>query len=810
MKCVRRLQRAGVLAVLLAVLPTPGSLWHAPPRAAVPVDPALRVPLSAVLLGSGRHGFALEDRLLAVSSPAVGGSAPRTRADLDAWVLRTGARHLDVEVAGRSGRERLDVVRETGAHRILRDAPTFLAGLLLLGLAFVLPRSPAHPAVPPLFAASCVTGALLLAQLDLVIGDASSLLPVPGIRARVGAAAFMLLPAAWIHLAARFPGPAARLPGAAVLPYACWGVAAVFAQVHLEDAALRNVLDRMALGAGAGALMLVLVGLLAERPQRPIERARVAVLFGSVAVAAGFGVAAWWGSPAEAGWAAASLVVALVVFPFGVAGSILRYGLAELPSWFRRLVAASRPVARRRYERERQLRASLDRFAQAASEAAGWRTVRAALLETVNERLQPESCTVLDLAAPGSSRTCLERAGVRLWSEAGAARGPVRVTRRREDPDQHHAELVVPILPACGRRLLVVLSGRRDGLPWAASDERMLLSFVPVALTALDAAAKRDELARRVDEQTATLQRGVEDRERLLEAAREIGEAERVEEVRSVLARLRGELGRGAPLETAAVLAELACARLELLAGLRHEVECQAGELALQRSRRLHAEFVRGVAHELRKPLDALVRQLDLAGRRSARGATDLTAARRAGAELGRRLDLLLVHSGLCLDRQRFDLIDVARRGVAAARELASDRSITLDPARSRLPVIGDPARLASVLENLLDNAIRATRPGQPITVRVGTAIRNGAPLAVLEIEDEGCGIPPDRLEQIFEPGVSLLPGGFGLGLALCRQIVEMHGGTLEVTSGLGRTVFRATWPRVAHAAAAEDVENAA
>ena len=70
-----------------------------------------------------------------------------------------------------------------------------------------------------------------------------------------------------------------------------------------------------------------------------------------------------------------------------------------------------------------------------------------------------------------------------------------------------------------------------------------------------------------------------------------------------------------------------------------------------------------------------------------------------------------------------------------------------------------------------------------------------------LEIEDEGAeGIHPSRIAQIFEPGVAFAPGGFGLGLSLCREIVRLHGGTLEVESRPGRTLFRFRLPLFASA----------
>ena len=115
--------------------------------------------------------------------------------------------------------------------------------------------------------------------------------------------------------------------------------------------------------------------------------------------------------------------------------------------------------------------------------------------------------------------------------------------------------------------------------------------------------------------------------------------------------------------------------------------------------------------------------------------------------------------------------------------------------------MIGDPTRLLSVIENLLDNAINATREGQRIAIRTWIERQDSreSPWACLEVEDEGSGIDEDRIEQIFEPGVGFTPSGFGLGLSLCRAIVRMHGGRIGTQSQPGRTVFRVHLPQFPH-----------
>jgi signal transduction histidine kinase len=381
-------------------------------------------------------------------------------------------------------------------------------------------------------------------------------------------------------------------------------------------------------------------------------------------------------------------------------------------------------------------------------------------------------------------------------------------------------------------------------MPYTDAEERLLEGLRIVAATALGAAATAADLEARVRAKTADLARGLRDRQRVLEAAKGICGAEDGEDVLARLAAFAGAEG-GAPrltaegeadgalvgriaapgcatrqlavdglsperarelapqLDALCVFAGLALARLGLLAELKREVERQAAELGEIRSRRLHAEFVRGVAHELRKPVEELRQRVEsLASASGAREDADLSRLRALGRELARRLDLLLFHSGIRLDRRRTDLAQLSDEAVAAARAVRPDRDYWVFHEPPTLPVLGDPSRLLSVVENLLDNAVKATRPGQRITLRSRLErARSGAgPRAVIEVEDEGAGIDAERAGRIFEPGVSFVPGGFGLGLSLCREIVRLHAGTLELESRPGRTVFRVRIPLFASA----------
>jgi len=104
-----------------------------------------------------------------------------------------------------------------------------------------------------------------------------------------------------------------------------------------------------------------------------------------------------------------------------------------------------------------------------------------------------------------------------------------------------------------------------------------------------------------------------------------------------------------------------------------------------------------------------------------------------------------------------------------------------------------DSYRLERVIENLIRNASAAIPGAGTIALRSGL----DSDALVIEVEDDGSGIPPELLEEIFEPFVSHgKKEGTGLGLAIARNVVQQHEGTIEVTSGSDGTCFTVTLPR--------------
>jgi CheY-like chemotaxis protein len=227
-----------------------------------------------------------------------------------------------------------------------------------------------------------------------------------------------------------------------------------------------------------------------------------------------------------------------------------------------------------------------------------------------------------------------------------------------------------------------------------------------------------------------------------------------------------------------------------------------------QEANRLKDEFLATLSHELRTPLNAIVGWVHLLRhgempdeeRRHALERIDRNA--HAQARLVQDLlDVSRITTGkLRLDVREMDFVAVVSNAVDACRPAADARQVTvvcqLPPA---LETRGDPDRLQQVVWNLITNAVRFTPAGGKVTVSLS---RNDG-VDVLRVRDTGAGIDPQFLPHVFEPfrqadaASTRTHGGLGLGLTIVRRLVEMHGGTVAVTSdgvGLGAT-FTVTLP---------------
>ena len=223
-------------------------------------------------------------------------------------------------------------------------------------------------------------------------------------------------------------------------------------------------------------------------------------------------------------------------------------------------------------------------------------------------------------------------------------------------------------------------------------------------------------------------------------------------------------------------------------------------------------QFVADAAHELRGPLAAMRSSLEVAISQD-RTADAYRETLAEVLEEARHLSklsndlLLLAETGdetRERPRERVDLTAIARQTIAMFGGVAEERSVGLflevPTTAAQLP--GDASQLRQVCGNLLDNAIRFTPDGGKVTMAV--VPDNDGKHAVMTVTDTGCGIAPEHLDRVFDrfyktdasrTRTEAARGG-GLGLAICRSIVERHDGTISVTSTAGRgTTFTVRLP---------------
>ena len=232
----------------------------------------------------------------------------------------------------------------------------------------------------------------------------------------------------------------------------------------------------------------------------------------------------------------------------------------------------------------------------------------------------------------------------------------------------------------------------------------------------------------------------------------------------------------------------------------------QLGEAVKRRD-----EFLAMLGHELRNPLAAICSAIDLLGEATLEDPNAVESREiidRQSRHLGRLVDDLLdvtrINSGkIVLERQPIDLVEVVRRCLKLLEDggRTQGHDVRFSAAPEPLIVEGDGDRLDQVVTNLLVNALKYTPPGGWIKV----SVRSERGQAELRVGDSGVGLAPEMLSRIFEPFAQVdstldrSQGGFGIGLALVRNLVSLHGGTVEAQSrGLGHgSVFMVRFPLV-------------
>jgi PAS domain S-box-containing protein len=255
----------------------------------------------------------------------------------------------------------------------------------------------------------------------------------------------------------------------------------------------------------------------------------------------------------------------------------------------------------------------------------------------------------------------------------------------------------------------------------------------------------------------------------------------------------------------------------------RDITESKRAEQSLRDEDRRKDEFLATLAHELRNPLAPIrnglaILKLSVPMQDAAKRTTEMMD--RQLTHLVRLIDDLLDVSRITrgkveLRMQRVSLAETLAASLESCRDKLEAKRLALETRLGDEPLVvdGDPDRLMQVFSNLLTNAINYTDSGGRVAL---TARREGAQARV-SVEDSGIGIPAGALENVFEMFAQLHPGvrgeaGLGIGLALVRQLVTMHGGTVEAASeGVGRrSTFVVRLPLAAAVGPAAASESAA
>jgi signal transduction histidine kinase/ActR/RegA family two-component response regulator len=216
-----------------------------------------------------------------------------------------------------------------------------------------------------------------------------------------------------------------------------------------------------------------------------------------------------------------------------------------------------------------------------------------------------------------------------------------------------------------------------------------------------------------------------------------------------------------------------------------------------ERDSRTKDDFLAILAHELRNPLGAISTAVQVLEVTHAEGAPATRAHEVIVRQVGHITHLLddlldierVVAGKIRLNRQPLDMSDAVRRAVATVAgntRLNRHIDVSTEPAW----VDGDAVRIEQVLTNIVTNAVKYTPTGG----RIRVALRADGADAVISVEDSGFGISPALLPFIFDmyvqadQTITRARGGLGIGLALVRRLVELHGGTVEASSdGVGR-----------------------
>lgn len=248
-----------------------------------------------------------------------------------------------------------------------------------------------------------------------------------------------------------------------------------------------------------------------------------------------------------------------------------------------------------------------------------------------------------------------------------------------------------------------------------------------------------------------------------------------------------------------------------LRSGERHLAQAQARRDVAESAMALKDEFLAVMSHELKHPLNLINVNAELIGRAPDLGIDRSPVASRALRTIHRAvrtqtkiiddlLDLSRVRTGkLALERLAVDIVTLAEAAteMAAADSAASEVDLAFTTSDTQILVYGDAERLNQIVWNLLSNAVKFTPAGG----RVRVALSTEPSFCRVEVSDTGIGIEPSFLPKVFDmfgqarARASSAQGGLGIGLALVRQLVELHDGRVEAASdGSGKGARFRVW----------------
>jgi signal transduction histidine kinase len=244
-------------------------------------------------------------------------------------------------------------------------------------------------------------------------------------------------------------------------------------------------------------------------------------------------------------------------------------------------------------------------------------------------------------------------------------------------------------------------------------------------------------------------------------------------------------------MEALRALSRLAVHQLDLRRLLSQERRLVQDLRDLDRQK---AEFTSIVAHDFRSPLTSIRGYAELLREKAVPAETAIVSVERGAEQLLRLVDEL-TGTATELARDQLDLAELARASVACARPAAHANRVTVSERLEAAPILGDAHRIAQALDNLIDNAVKYA-PGGHVTVRV----RRSAHVVILEVADTGVGVPEGEVARLFDrffrASTSSRFAGTGVGLSVVKAVVDAHGGSIDVTSTVGKgTTFRVELP---------------